>query len=196
VIKACVLRSGGDFRPEHVQWLARQIPGLVCLADVPVAGVATLPLRYDWPGWWSKLEMFGPSLAGDVLMMDLDTVVLSLPAEPGETTVLRDFTKPDLMGSGFMYVTAADRARVWAEWLRDPPGHMADCRKWPKWGDQGFLQDLIGDAAKWGDEVRSYKVHVRDRGLPVGMSVCCFHGRPRPWDIDEAWVPKCATSEN
>lgn len=185
---ACVLRSGGDFRPEHVQWLARQVPGLVCLSDVPVPGVETRPLQYDWPGWWAKLEMFGPSLVGDVLMIDLDTVVLAMPKQPTETTVLRDFTRPEVMGSGFMFVTAADRARVWDAWLADPAGHMARCNRWPRWGDQGFLQDHIGDCAKWGPEVVSYKVHCQ-RGVPEVAQVVCFHGKPRPWDCGAPWVP-------
>lgn len=186
---ACVLRSGGDFRPAHVQWLARQVPGLVCLSDVPVPGVETIPLKHGWPGWFSKLEMFGPSLRGDVLMMDLDTVVLNLPDEPGETTVLQDFTHADVMGSGLMFVTAADRRRVWDAWMTDPAGHMAACSRWPKYGDQGFLQDHIGNAAKWGDRVRSYKVHCTE-ALPEGTDVVCFHGQPRPWAVRAPWVPR------
>ena len=186
---ACVLRSGGDFTAEHVQWLARQVPGLVCLSDVPVRGVPVIPLEHGWPGWWSKMEMFGPSLDGDVLMIDLDTVVLTLPEQPSETTVLADFTKPEIMGSGFMYVTAEDRARVWQAWMQDPAKHMRDNQRWPKWGDQGFLQDYLGGSAKWGGEVVSYKVHCRD-GLPKGTRVVCFHGKPRPWNVKASWIPK------
>lgn len=185
---ACVLRSGGDFGPEHVRWLARQVPGLVCLSDVPVPGVDWRPLKHAWPGWWAKLEMFGPSLDGDVLMIDLDTVVLAMPDLPGETTVLQDFTEPSVMGSGFMYVTAADRARVWEAWLEDPEAHMRANNRWPKWGDQGFLEPLIGGAAKWGAEVASYKVHCRT-GVPEGAKVVCFHGKPRPWNVRTPWVP-------
>lgn len=187
MVVACVLRSGGDFRPEHVQWLAKQVPGLVCLSDVSVPGVETISLAYDWPGWFAKMEMFGPSLEGDVLMADLDTVVLGMPAVPRETTVLRDFTRPGLMGSGFMFVTEADRKRVWDSWIADPAGHMKAHRRL---GDQGFMQDIIGDCAKWGDEVCSYKEHVRGKGVPEGAKVVCFHGKPRPWDVREAWIPK------
>lgn len=190
MIKACVLRSGGDFLAEHVQWLARQVPGLVCLSDTVVAGVETIPLQHDWPGWWAKMEMFGPSLTGDVLMLDLDTVVRELPATPDRTTVLRDFTEPTIIGSGLMYVTAADRARVWDAWLTDPVGHMERCERWPKLGDQGFLMEHLADAARWQDvePVYSYKQHCRG-GLPADAKVVCFHGRPRPWDCGAAWVP-------
>lgn len=186
----CVLRSGGDFSPEHVRWLAKQVPGLVCLSDVPVPGVETIPLAHDWPGWWAKLEMFAPSLSGDVLMIDLDTVVKELPAQPERTTVLRDFTEPSIIGSGLMYVTADDRARVWAAWIADPAGHMAACKRWPKWGDQGFLMDHLADAARWQDSepVYSYKVHCQ-RGMPTDAKVVCFHGKPRPWLVRADWVP-------
>lgn len=188
VTKVCVLRSGGDFGPEHVQWLARQVPGLACLSDVDVPGVPCTPLAHCWPGWWSKMEAYGPAIDGDILLIDLDTVVLSLPEIPTETTVLRDFTEPSVMGSGFMYVTQADRERIWEAWIADPERHMRENMRWPKWGDQGFLQDIIGGSAKWGSEVVSYKVHCQ-RGKPDDAQVVCFHGKPRPWHAKAAWIP-------
>jgi hypothetical protein len=185
----CVLRSGKDFGPEHVQWLAAQVPGIVCLSDVPVPGVETIALRTNWPGWWAKMETFDPALvAGDVLLMDLDTVVLELPAMPTETTVANDFYRPALMGSGFMFLTAADRARCWRAFLSDPERHMRECTTRQRWGDQGFLQPLLGHGARWGDEVRSYKLHCQ-AGVPRGTKVVCFHGQPRPWGVRAPWVP-------
>lgn len=189
MLNACVLRSGGDFRPEHVQWLARQVPGLVCLSDVDVPSVRTIPLQTDWPGWWAKMEMFGPSLAGDVLMLDLDTVVINVP-KAYRTTVLRDFYHPHLIGSGLMYVTAEDRARVWEAFTRDPRGAMEACSRWPKWGDQGFLMDHLAGADRWQDvaKVYSYKAHC-SQGLPADADVVCFHGKPRPWAVRADWIP-------
>jgi len=186
----CVLRAGGDFTPDHVRWLAGQVPGLVCLSDQAVPGVPTVALRTRWPGWWAKMEAFDTDLVpGDVLLMDLDTVVLQMPRLPAVTTVLSDFYRPRLMGSGFMFLTAADRARCWGVFQRDPGRHMRECRTRARWGDQGFLQPLIGDGARWGAEVCSYKVHVRPAGVPPGAQVVCFHGRPRPWQVSDAWVP-------
>lgn len=179
----CVLRSGGDFRPEHVQRLAAQVPGLVALTDVDVAGVPCVPLHRDWPGWWAKLCAFDVILiAGDVLLIDLDTLVIRMPALPTMTTVLPDFYRPALMGSGFMYLTAADRARCWEVFNKDPAGHMRRCRTRTRHGDQGFLQPLIGNAPRWGSNVVSWKVHCRD-GIPAGAEVVCFHGKPRPWEV-------------
>lgn len=182
VTKVCVLRSGGDYRPEHVQRLARMVPGLVCLSDVDVPNVECRPLLTDWPGWWAKMEAFSHAITGDMLLIDLDTTVYRLPAMPAETTVLPDFYRPRLMGSGFMYVTEADRARCWTEFMRDPEGHMARCTTRQAWGDQGFLMPLIGQSRRWGTNVVSYKVHCQN-GIPNDADVVCFHGRPRPWDV-------------
>jgi len=190
--RLCVLRSGGDFGPEHVQWLARQVPGLICLSDVAVPGVETVPMVHRWPGWWSKMGAFDPSLIpGDVLLIDLDTVVLEVPEMPAHTTVLSDFYRPTLMGSGVMFLEEADRARVWPAWMRDPDGHMRRCRTRLWWGDQGFLQPHIGRSPRWGSEVRSYKVHCRS-GVPAGTKVVCFHGKPRPWHVQAPWIPALA----
>jgi hypothetical protein len=186
-----VLRAGGDFRPAHVQWLARQVPGLRCLSDQPVPGVPTCALRRAWPGWWAKLEAFDADIIpGDVLLIDLDTVVFDLPTLPGRTTVLHDFYRPALMGSGFMFLTEADRVRCFEAFIENPKRHMRECTTRARWGDQGFLQPLLGaTAARWGDEVRSFKLHCRG-GVPRETKVVCFHGKPRPWDCGAEWVPE------
>lgn len=190
----CVLRSGGDFLPVHVQMLARRVPGLVCLTDMAVPGVACRPLRHAWPGWWSKMEAYGEGIVGDVWLMDLDTLVRRLPLAPAVSTVLPDFYRPTdrrLIGSGFVYVTAADRARIWQGWIQDPEAHMRRCRTRLCWGDQGFLAPYLADAPRWGGTVVSYKVHCRGRAVPAGTEVICYHGRPRPWDTD-LWKDYCA----
>jgi hypothetical protein len=87
----CVLRSGGDFSPAHVERLATQIhlysPGdcpVVCLTDmvpeIEALGICdALALQDFWPGFWSKMEVF--RLAGPVLYLDLDTTIVG-PLDP------------------------------------------------------------------------------------------------------------------
>lgn len=193
VTRICVLRSGGEYQPRHVQWLARQVPGLVCLSDAPVAGVPVIPLRNQWPGWWAKMELFSELVAGDLLYLDLDTVVLGdlSPLEAvGQTTLLHDFYKPELLASGLMYIRAADKARVWDAWLQGPDEHMQRCQTRERWGDQGFLQDVL-TAQTWQQAlpgaVVSYKVHCQQR-VPRGAAVVCFHGNPRPWAAKQSWI--------
>lgn len=205
VTPVCVLRSGGDFLPEHVQRLARQIPGLVCLSDATVEGVPCIPLAYKWPGWWSKMELFRPDLSGDILYFDLDTVIvgdLSELASLGRTTLLSDFYYPERPASGLMYLAESDRAKVWAAWIADPNEAMRKCMRH---GDQQFIGEVLHDAQRFQDvlpgRVVSYKVHVAkglnkrsigNGNVPDGASVVCFHGRPRPWHLKAEWVPDYA----
>lgn len=189
--KVCALKLGGDFGPEHVRWLAKQVPDIVCISASDIPGVTTIRPEMDAPGWWVKMNAFSPNvISGDVLLIDLDTVVLSLPDMPTQTTVLRDFTEPTIMGSGFMFVTESDRTRVWESWASDPRRHIRENQCWPRWGDQGFLQKHLGDCQKWQDvaQVVSFKAHCQS-GVPAGTQVCCFHGQPRPWHVIAPWVP-------
>lgn len=193
--RLCVLRSGGEYGPEHVRWLARQVPGLAVLTDVPVSGVPNFALVSDWPGWWAKMELFRPDLPGDVLYFDLDTVVLGGldQLEVGRTTVLRDFYRPGSIGSGLIYIEHRHKREVIEKFLVDPARHMAECRTRENWGDQGFLRKALPEFALWQDLrpdlVWSYKADiVAKRKTPRG--VVCFHGKPRPWAVNEDWVPR------
>lgn len=193
VTRVCVLRSGGEFTPRHVQWLAKQVPGLVCLTDMAVPGVPVVQMANHWPGWWSKMNLFSKAIPGDLLYLDLDTVVIGdlAPLEGvGETTLLDDFYKPGLLASGLMYIREEDKAQVWDAWLEDPNGHRERCQTRERWGDQGFLQDVL-TAQTWQQAlpgtVVSYKVHCQKQ-IPHGARVVCFHGNPRPWSAKQSWV--------
>jgi len=182
---ATVLRSGGEYKPEHVYRLQAMCPDVdfVCLSDVPLH-CDRIPLVYAWPGWWAKLELFAPWVEGDLLYFDLDTTVLHLPPIPNRSAVLRDFTRPETIGSGMMFLNAEDRAAVWDAFVADPARHMAECRTPARWGDQGFITPFFKDALRWQDFARvySYKVHCRQR-VPQDAEVVCFHGKPRPWEV-------------
>src|SRR5690625_7571749 len=96
----CVLRSGGEYKPCHVQWLARQAPGLVAITDVDVSGVRCIPMLHEWPGWWSKMNLFAPCLSGGLLYLDLDNAVergLQAFRDQRRTTVLMDSYWPELV---------------------------------------------------------------------------------------------------
>jgi hypothetical protein len=76
------LRSGGEFLPKHVQVLAREVlkwspPGTTfsCLSDIDIPGVDVIPFKTNWPTWWGKMELLGPEFRGDLLFMDIDTVI-------------------------------------------------------------------------------------------------------------------------
>ena len=198
----CVLRSGGDYGPDHVIRLRDQVARFstlpfVALSDVPVPGVETIPLQYDWPGWWSKLNLFSPSLSGPLLYLDLDSAIvgdLSDMAGVGRLAIMRDVYRRDGLQSSVMFLPESDRAAIWRQWIKAPAAWMQAFRKG---GDQAFLESCGLRWALWQDDlpgqVVSWKVHVRkaerrDRefgngNLPEGARVVVFHGQPRPWSV-------------
>ena len=204
---ACVLRSGGDYAPIHVERLQRQLakhlPGaeLICLSDVDVP-CRRIPLRQDWSGvrgWWAKMELFAPWVEGDLLFFDLDT---SLVGDLGEIaavrslTMLQDFNFSAYASSGVMFLPQAVRPQIWETFSRDPMhwiGRYDDPHRGEaRWGDQAFLCDHgFANAQRWQtvvpDQIYSYKVHdLARRGMPQNARVICFHGQPRPWAVEVA----------
>ncbi|WP_412063982.1 hypothetical protein [Rhizobium sp. SYY.PMSO] len=200
----CVLRVGGDYRPQHVIRLQQQVlehltdADFRCLSDVPIDGISTVPLKFGWPGWWAKMELFRPSIKGPVLFLDLDTSIVGSIgdiAAVDRLTIMRDVYRPLGLQSSMMFLTEAERERVWLEWIERPAQWMTVYRNG---GDQAFLERFWLDRAdRWQDvlpgQIVSYKAHVRkavrkDREIgngtiPEGARVVIFHGKPRPWDI-------------
>ena len=201
-----VLKSRGvfgpsEFQPVHVKALQRQVEKwapfaqFTCLSDVPVDGVECVPLKRNWPGWWSKLELFDPELGGDFLFMDLDTLIVG-PLDDFEKitklTLLRDFYRDgkklkEGLGGGLIYVPAGGGREVWDEFNVNPRATMALYRR----GDQHFFETFwLKSADRFQDvlpgQVVSWKCHcaATDR-VPPEARVVCFHGIPRPWAVPQ-----------
>ena len=192
-----VLRGGKEYLPLHAQVLARQVEkhlctDVVCYADVPVKGVDVIPLQSNWPGWWAKMELFDPRVPGDLLYLDLDTIVLGDLgdiASRTRLTILRDFyrdgvKRPEGLGSGIMYLPEADRGEIWDHWMGNPTRTISHYRMMGK-GDQAFLEDWsLYRWDRWQDElpgqIVSYKRDCQE-GIPRAARIVAFHGNPRPW---------------
>jgi len=200
----CVLRSGGDFTPQHVARLSAQIEThagvkLHCLTDMPsvVADVANSviaePMHFNWPSWWAKIELY--LHPGPILYLDLDVTVI------GDLRPLMDLaTKHNMvMCRGFwgdadpnplnstVVGWRGDQTAIPRAFLRDVPGHIERGGQRDAWGDQGFVRSLLGaDAVSlWQEEipgaVRSYKREAfPSKVLPT--AIVASHGKPRPWD--------------
>lgn len=203
MLLACVLKSGGVYNAGHVArlqaGLATHLSGhsLVCLSDVEVP-CERIPLEHDWPGWWSKLELFRPDIDDDILFFDLDTVIvrdISEFAQVCRTTTLSDFHSDRNMASGLMYLAQEDRAPVWDAFMCEPDRII---RLHRTAGDQGFLREFkhLRTAPRWQNkfpgQVISYKKHIQRKGgdseLPADARIVCFHGQPRPWQITASWI--------
>lgn len=205
----CVLRSGGEFDANDVaalqNGLLRTTPdaALNCLSDVTTPVLFTHSLKFNWPGWWSKMELFRPDIEGDIFYVDLDTVIvgdLSEMIQYGVDTMLDDFYYPVRPASGLMYITQKSKAAVWNAWLSNPDKIMQQCGTG---GDQLFLSrlDFGKNARRWQQDfphqVISFKAHMRPKPPrhgpqlatpPKSARVVCFHGKPRPRNINEPWI--------
>jgi hypothetical protein len=198
VMVACVLQTkrmarSVSYGPQHVRWLRDQVPGdFVCLSSVDISGVDTIPLRHGWPGWWSKIELFSDAIPGDLLYLDLDSVVVGdlQKLKRDQTTVCSDFLRPQHVNSSVMYIRDEDKPRVYESFLRKPDRYMQEYRRWPaKWGDQGFVERCLPNAQRFEKGlVRSYRTECKS-GPTEGTIVVTFHGKPKPWDARQEWVP-------
>src|SRR5262245_61127515 len=108
---ACVLRSGGEYKPAHVVRLRdgvrahlRMKHRFLCLTDLYVP-CEMVPLRNNCSACWAKIEPFHRDMPRPVLYFDLDTIIvdqLDGLALEHRFTVLQNFWAADRIGSGMM----------------------------------------------------------------------------------------------
>lgn len=136
------------------------------------------------------MELFRPDVRGDLLYFDLDTVIhgdLSDIASVFRLTALRDFYRPDGLGSGMMFIPMHARATIWAAWTAKPDRWMGEYRSG---GDQAFLEQFwLYEALRWQDivpgQVVSFKAN--SEAERSRSRVTCYHGKPKPHET--GWTP-------
>lgn len=202
VTVACVLKSGGVYTAAHVSALRDAVAQhlslphrFVCFADKKV-DCEVIPLTQGWKGWWSKLELFDGRLTGPVFYLDLDTRITGSLDDivlGHRFTVLRNFwaeayREPERIGSGLM-AWNTDLSAIYRAFTAQPRRFMREYVSTAHWGDQAFVKEHTPiTMARWQDKhpgrIVSFKKHVLPNGgVPLGASVCVFHGSPRPWDL-------------
>lgn len=149
----------------------------------------------------------------DLFYIDLDTVItgdISKYFNQDGFTALTDFynekniKRP--MASGIMWIPAEMKHIVWDKWIGHEFDIMVENHPMPYHGDQGFIyrcmQEEGIDPLRWQElyphEIISYKKDVACRGMrgynrrksvgngkiPPQANIVCFHGNPRPWNIN------------
>jgi hypothetical protein len=156
---ACVYWQG-EFRgreriytPEWVLKLKRMVARhynqehrFVCLTNT-VVDCETIPLIYNLPGWWSKMELFSGALTGRVVYFDLDLVLLNsiTPIADYQSgfVICGAFGQPNkehgtvhAYNSSVMSFDADKAERFWFEFDAES---MTDFR-----GDQDFIAHVDG----------------------------------------------------
>jgi hypothetical protein len=205
---ACVYRSGGTYTQSWVIRLAEAVERnmsahrFVCLTDLNLSleqwNIETVPLTENWPGWWSKIELFRPGLfAGPVLYIDLDSLITGdldrLLDTSGSLRMVGDFLTSGSHNSSVMAWTG-DMREIYDRFRADPVGFRTqyDRRTDGRIGDQAFIEDVAADAgygptAFKAGVVASYKLHAQ-LDPPAGSSIVTFHGRPKMNEIKSGWV--------
>lgn len=194
-----VLRSGGDFRPEHVHAMQRQVAKHApeaefwCLSDVKIEGVMCLPLKHDWPGWWAKIELF--RLDGGFLYTDLDNVILG----PIDDMFTGKYTTQRGDWNALMYVPKGGFPEVYEEFKHAPGEHIAANGptgiQGKAFGDAGFVaarvrgqywEDVVPDQVVNICTVRGFRWPHHHLRLPGTERVLlCSNMYGRPWDMPE-----------
>ena len=177
----------------------------MCLSDRQIPGVMCVPTAVDWPGWWQKLYLFHltrNTAPGTInIYFDLDVVItgsieplfseqLSMPANWAQSG--HGGCQSSVMSWGGDYSHIPDRFNPihLAKPERGNCGMYLGAAK-ELWGDQEFITEIMGcpgegKIAPMGHVV-SYKYHCR-KGLPEDASVVCFHGEPKPNQVNDEWV--------
>lgn len=191
---SCVLRSGGDYRFEHVVRLVEQINRQ--------ARCTRALLEPSPPSWWAKSEAW--RMPGPNLQLDLDVSIvgnltpLLEAAREHELIVCKDFWDgPHGLNSSVM-AWCGDVSWLADEFAADADRYMAEYATKQKWGDQAFIRDKLAERGiqpvYWQDllpgMVLSYKRDVLRGADTSNARIIVFHGDPKPWDdgVDPRWA--------
>ena len=199
-------------------------PDAVCMTNLPdIKGIETVPLLdSDLIGWWAKMELFnpdGPLGDEDLFYLDVDTLIVGdiqnvIDAARGQRNIvmLSDFYHPEHPASGMMFIPARVKRRIWNAWNINPYWYMVRHRPAGRGGDQGFIAEHAGQITRWDElcpgAAVSYKKHIAAPGMPgyteglsigngtvpAGAAVVCYHGQPRPWNLDQSCKPSLSAT--
>jgi len=191
--RVVLVRQGEKYPPEYVSKLIYQLKrvgvlDIVTLTDMEDTPGLARPLRYDFKGWWAKIELFAPEQRDlwPFLFLDLDTFVFH-PLDQyhmgDHFHMVRDFNEMSPGNSSVMWVPFIGNRKLWDTFIEDPKKAIASCGGY---GDQKFIARYCNHF--WGTPesgILSYKQHGVAEALG---NIMTFHGRPKPHEVKQGWV--------
>lgn len=205
----CVYKTGGAYSADYVLRLEKAVyehitisHRFICLTDsISVDCCEVTPLAHDWPGWWSKIELFRPDLnLGPCVYFDLDTMIVGnidkLLEYAGGTpfAMLRGFSKynaaNNIPASGVMIGNFALHDEVYYAFGEKPEKYM----KMHKLGDQIYIANQIKENIPRLQDVlpKDYIVGKRiakERGFSLPKTkVIAWSGQPRLHKAEEEYI--------
>jgi hypothetical protein len=176
---ACVLSTingSSIYNRTHVERLEKQVSenirqpyNFVCVDDSPL------------PGWWAKIDLFNPKrFKGRVMYLDLDVTVTGILDDVadygGDFAICRDWLKYGF-NSSVMSWNAGTADDLYTRFSSRIMRQMH--------GDQDWITMMKPEASKFPrDWCYSYKLG-KHLGFPKDMRICVFHGRPKPWSVND-----------
>lgn len=199
----CVYKTGGVYNLQDVYNLKKQVTKyltiphhVVCLTDdfegVRNLGIQPIKLNHNWPGWWSKMEMFNPDLNFPrVLYFDLDTVIIdnidNIGKFDGKACFLSDFNRPDYLATGMMAWEVGTFSKIYELFKPDWEHHIQKYKGvGVRRGDQGFIQRIIEkNHYRWQTLFPNQIISFKKHNITDETRIVCFHGKPKPRDVPE-----------
>lgn len=209
----CILKSGGHFTIDYVKRLKNMIERnttsnykFLCLSDLKIDFCESKELEHDYPGYWSKIELFKLNITDTkrIIYFDLDTVIVNnidqIFKVNSDFAALQPWNpynrNAGMCASGLMtWSNEKDYSYIYNNF------NIEEIEKYPR-GDQQFVSKMLMDH---GDKfeilqnlmpgIFSYKRQCKRNGhYPSNARIICFHGKPRitqlmnvKW-IKENWI--------
>ena len=211
------VNSARSYEPEHVNALCRAVASnttiplrFVCVTDIPHDPrfeVDTYPLWRGlekplrpgdgWDVCWRRLPIFGMAPAapfGDrIISMDLDAVVVGniddILLKEGSFVGWNCANRIPLHYNGSLWaLDMGAHPEVWTSFDPERTPNQLRAKKFIG-TDHSQWSDVLGpNMPQWKpqDGVVSYRYHCQ-KGLPKHARIVFFHGKEKPWTVEEAW---------
>jgi len=211
------MNTGGHAPDSEVYTLKRQVDRhltephiFICITEKKIDSITTLTPPNGLPGWWGKVNLFGPTVSHTRnLWLDLDVCItggldsLVTPLIKGkQLRAAKNWAQSghNSVQSSVMY-WEGDSAQIISDTFDHKDAH------WPPrndlfwdngqvaWGDQEwatYLRDTGQIEVEYFPtaSIKNYKYHLR-QGLTDHCRVAVFHGKPNPADVNDDWVKQC-----
>lgn len=208
VTVSCVLKSGGVYDWRYVLRLRRAVEKnttapyqFICFTDDDaVVCCDIVRLKHNWPGWWSKIELFRSDLdLRCFVYFDLDTMIIGnideliRCAQETPFGMLRGFNKHNsqnnVPASGVMVGDFSMHSEVYHAFVQYPGNWMGAYG-----GDQGFISDkILGIVPRLQnllpkDYIVGKRIAFRENFVLPSTSVIAWSGRPRLHEAKEKFI--------
>jgi len=200
-----VLKGGGEYTGMHVKALKRQLDHnisvpykFICYTDLNhIDNIETIKLKYNYPGWHSKFEVFDYDIKPDecVTYLDLDTIITGniddIVIHKNSFAGLQDFYHLERFASGILQWNTKP---TFIKKIIPTINKLVNSLNWKNIWDQRLIEKEIRQnripwvklQSKYPNKILSYKVDILKKSIKIENSkIICFHGTPRPWDVEQ-----------